>query len=96
MSEEKTADEVMFCKEYLEKQKQEKLKEKPLTDEELASCFDERDSFQKISDWWNNLPVKPYVTIRDLSDPFGDRKNDPFDDGSGSKHGAEIGIKFTF
>jgi len=96
MREEKTAEEVMFRKEYLEKQKQEKLKEKPLADEELASCFDERDFFQKTADWWNNLRVKPYATGRDLSDPFGNRKNDLFDDGGGSKHGTEIGIKFTF
>lgn len=52
--------------------------------------------WQKIKNWWNNVDIKPYAKIRDLSDPFGDRKKDPFDDGSGSKKAAEIGIKITF
>lgn len=56
----------------------------------------EKSWWQKIKDWWNNSDIKPYAKIRDLSDPIGKRKEDPFDDGSGSKKAAEIGIKIEF
>lgn len=56
--------------------------------------IDNRSWWQKIKDWWNNSNVKPYVKIRDLADPFGDR-DDP-DKGSDGATGAEIGIKISF
>ena len=56
----------------------------------------EKSLWQKIKDWWNNADIKPYAKIRDLSDPIGKRKEDPFDDGSGSKKATEIGIKIEF
>ena len=58
--------------------------------------IDTRSWFQKLCDWWNDADVKPYAKIRDLSDPIGKRKEDPFDDGSGTKKGIEIGIKVSF
>lgn len=92
-----TADEVLFSKEYLEKQKQQKREEAlKLTDEELAGCFDERSTWQKVTDWWKGLPIRPYARVKDLSDPFDSRKDDPFDDGSGGKCAGEIGIKISF
>lgn len=92
-----TADEVLFSKKYLEKQKQQKHEEAlKLTDEELASCFDERSTWQKVIDWWNGLPIRPYARVKDLSDPAGSRKDDPFDNGSGGKRAGEIGISISF
>lgn len=55
---------------------------------------DDRSWWQKLSDWWNGIPVKPYVKVRDLADPFGDR-TDP-DAGSDGKTGVEVGIKISF
>lgn len=56
---------------------------------------DTRSWWQKLKDWWNDAPVKPYVKVRDLADPFGDRKEniDDIDAGSDGKNGVEIGIK---
>lgn len=48
----------------------------------------------KLVDWWKGAPVKPYIKIRDLADPFGDR-TDP-DAGSDGAKGAKIGIKISF
>lgn len=56
----------------------------------------EKSLWQKIKDWWSNADIKPYAKIRDLSDPIGKRNEDPFDDGSGSKNSAEIGISIRF
>lgn len=58
--------------------------------------IDNRNWWQKIKDWFNDSKVTPYVNVRDLSDPLDQRKNDPFDDGSGSKNAAEIGLKIKF
>ena len=92
-----TADEVLLNKEYLEKQKQQKCEETlKLTNEELAGCFDERSAWQKVTDWWKGLPIRPYARVKNLSDPAGSRKDDPFDDGSGGKCAGEIGIKISF
>ena len=55
-----------------------------------------KNFWQKIKDWWKNVKIKPYAKIRDLSDPIGKRKEDPFDDGSGSKKAAEIGVSIEF
>lgn len=57
---------------------------------------DTRDDVQKLVDLWNDLEVKPYIRVKDHSDLFNKRKSDPFDDGSGSKSGIEIGIKISF
>jgi hypothetical protein len=58
--------------------------------------LDNRSTWQKICDWWNDAHITPYIKTRDLSDPFGDRKNDPTDDGNESKSGTEIGVKISF
>lgn len=60
--------------------------------------IDDRSWWQKVKDWWNDAPVRPYIKIRDLADPFGDRRNDPFDldAGSDGKNAAEIGIQIRF
>lgn len=50
--------------------------------------------FGKVKDWWNGLWIKPYVKVRDLADPFGDR-TDP-DAGSDGKSGVEVGIRIDF
>lgn len=65
----------------------------PLSDLEKQK---NKSFWQKIKDWWKNVKIKPYAKIRDLSDPIGKRKEDPFDDGSGSKKAAEIGISIGF
>ena len=58
---------------------------------------DNRGFWQKLKDWWNNAPIRPYAGIRDLSDPFGELKKDPsVHDGSGSKSAVEVGIQFRF
>lgn len=56
----------------------------------------EKSLWQKFKNWWSNSKIKPYAKIRNLSDPIGKRKEDPFDDGSGSKKAAEIGLKIEF
>lgn len=54
--------------------------------------------FQKIIQWFKKHEVKPYIKNRDLADPFGDRKKDPFDTDSGSDGitGTEVGIEIKF
>lgn len=92
-----TAEEVLFNKDYLEKKQQEKqLSASALLDKDFINCLVDKNAQQKFEEWLENLHVKPYIKCRDLSDPFDDRKNDVFDDGSGSKKGLEIGIKFSF
>ena len=58
---------------------------------------DTRSWWQKFKDWISGN-VTPYAKIRDLADPFDERKNDPddIDAGSDGKNGAEIGIKINF
>ena len=68
----------------------------PVEQPKPTITVDNRSWWKKLKDWWNDVPVKPYIKKRDLSDPFGDRKNDPFDDGSGGKSATEIGIKISF
>ena len=65
----------------------------PLSDLEKQ---ENKSFWQKIKNWWKNSNIKPYAKIRDLSDPIGKRKEDLFDNGSGSKKAAEIGIKLEF
>jgi len=54
--------------------------------------------FQRVKNWWDGLFIKPYVKVRDLADPTGERANDPFDAdvGSDGKNAVEVGIKVTF
>lgn len=59
-------------------------------------CVEQKSFWQKIKSWWKNVKIKPYAKIRDLADPIGKRKEEPFDDGSGSKKAAEIGISIEF
>ena len=59
-------------------------------------CVEQESFWQKIKSWWKNVKIKPYAKIRDLSDPIGKRKEDPFDDESGSKKAAEIGVSIEF
>lgn len=59
---------------------------------------DNRSWWQKLYDWWNDAPVKPYVKIRDLADPTGSRVSD-IDDRDAScdgKNAVEVGIKISF
>lgn len=59
---------------------------------------DNRSWWEKIKDWFCDHDVKPYIRIRDLADPTGERRNDPddIDVGSDGKSAAEIGIKISF
>ena len=52
---------------------------------------DNRSWWQKVCDWWNDAPVKPYVKIRNLSDPFGDKNYE-----GGTHKCIESGIKISF
>lgn len=74
----------------------EAVEKRPKPVEEKES--DTRSWFRKLVDWWKDAPVRPYVKVRDLADPFGDRANDPFDADAGSdgKNAAEIGIQIRF
>lgn len=60
--------------------------------------IDDRPWWRKLYDWWKDAPVRPYAKIRDLADPFGDRRNDPddYDAGSDGKTAGEIGIQIKF
>ena len=53
--------------------------------------IDNRSWWQKVCDWWNNSPVKPYVKVRNLSDPFGDKNYE-----GGTHKCIEGGIKISF
>lgn len=76
--------------------KKKQLSASALLDKDFINCLVDKNAQQKFEEWLENLHVKPYIKCRDLSDPFDARKNDVFDDGSGSKKGLEIGIKFSF
>ena len=52
---------------------------------------DNRSWWQKVCDWWNDAPVKPYVKVRDLSDPFGDKNYE-----GGAHKCIESGVKISF
>lgn len=52
---------------------------------------DNRSWWQKVCDWWNDAPVKPYVKVRNLSDPFGDKNYE-----DGTHKCIEGGIKISF
>ena len=52
---------------------------------------DNRSWWQKVCDWWNDAPVKPYVKVRNLSDPFGDKNYE-----GGTHKCIEGGIKISF
>ena len=55
------------------------------------SAVDNRSWWQKVRDWWNGAPARPYVKIRNLSDPFGDKSYE-----GGTHSATEIGIKVSF
>ena len=50
-----------------------------------------RSWWQKVCDWWNDAPVKPYVKVRNLSDPFGDKNYE-----GGTHKCIEGGVKISF
>ena len=52
---------------------------------------DNRSWWQKVCDWWNDAPVKPYVKVRNLSDPFGDKNYE-----GGTHKCIESGVKISF
>lgn len=52
---------------------------------------DERSWLRKAWDWVAGSAVRPYVKVRDLGDPFGDRPS-----GGGSARGIEAGVKVGF
>ena len=61
--------------------------------------LDSRSWWQKLCDWWNDAPVKPYVTVRDLADPTRKRRSadsDDIDAGSDGKNAVEVGLKISF
>ena len=55
------------------------------------SAVDNRSWWQKVCDWWNDAPVKPYVKVRNLSDPFGDKHYE-----GGTHNAIEAGVKISF
>ncbi len=63
----------------------------PIEQPKPTITIDNRSWWQKLYDWWNNAPVKPYTKIRDLSDPFGDKNYE-----GGTHKAAEVGIKISF
>lgn len=76
-----------------------KKEEERKRQEELDKKAKEPTSFWgKIVNWFKTSKVTPYVKIRDLADPFGDRINNPddIDAGSDGINAAEIGIKIKF
>ena len=52
---------------------------------------DARSWLRKALDWFAGSAVRPYVKVRDLGDPFGDRPS-----GGGSARGIEAGVKVGF
>lgn len=63
----------------------------PIEQPKPTIVVDNRSWWQKICDWWNDAPVKPYVKIRNLSDPFDDKHYE------GETHKAiETGIEINF
>ena len=56
-----------------------------------SSVVDNRSWWQKVCDWWNDAPVKPYVKVRNLSDPFGDKHYE-----GGTHNAIEAGVKISF
>jgi hypothetical protein len=70
---------------------------KPIQEESKIKKPDTRSWRKKLYDWWTTSNVKPYVKIRDLSDPLDELKKDPArHDGGGSKEAIEVGIKISF
>lgn len=59
---------------------------------------DQRSWFQKVVDWCMRHEVSPYVAIKDIADPTGDRAKDidDIDAGNDSKQAVEVGIKLSF
>ena len=53
--------------------------------------YDDRFWFEKLIDKYNDMPIKPYVRSRDLSDPFGDSDHE-----YGRKNSVEVGINISF
>ena len=54
----------------------------------------ERGLFGAVKGWWDSLWAKPYVKVRDLADPFGDR-DDP-DKGRDGRSWVEVGLRIDF
>ena len=63
----------------------------PIEQPKPTIVVDNRSWWQKVCDWWNDAPVKPYVKIRNLSDPFGDKHCE-----DGTHKATEVGIKIDF
>ena len=55
---------------------------------------DSKSWIQTLLDKLNCLKVKPYVKVRDLTNPIGNRKDE--DVGSDKKPSIEAGVKITF
>jgi len=53
---------------------------------------------EKIGGWFKKHEAQPYVKVRNLADPFGERTNDPddMDAPCDGRFGVEAGIKITF
>lgn len=65
----------------------------PLPDkyfEEKENPFMKKSAFNKAFDFYDNLPVKPYIKQRNLANGMSDEEC------GGSKHALEIGIGFSF
>ena len=54
--------------------------------------------FARLLRWFKKSPIKPYVKIRDMADPTGDRRRNPddMDVGGDGRPAGEIGIKISF
>ena len=58
--------------------------------QQTAVCKNEKTAFEKFTDWWNGLFVKPYANVRDLNnDENTNYENKPVP-------AAEIGIRIDF
>lgn len=62
-------------------------------EKKIEPLVDNRGWLQRLIDWWNDAPVKPYVKVRDPSNPVG--INNGEDHGS-KQLGAEVGIRIDF
>ena len=63
----------------------------PIEQPKPTIAVDNRSWWQKVCDWWNDVPVKPYVKIRNLSDPFDDQHCE-----GGTHNAIEAGVKINF
>ena len=63
----------------------------PIEQPKPTIVVDNRSWWQKVCDWWNDAPVKPYVKVRNLSDPFDDQHCE-----DGTHKAIEAGVKINF